>query len=137
MLNYLLGFTKWEAVPRNAMWGALWESLVISEAYKYFCNSGIRPPCWFWRTVQGEEVDLLIETGPREFATVACKSSPQVDSRALKGFAALEKYFGAEALRKAAVVCRTEKPYPLASEGRIVALSLSGADNFASWLSGI
>ncbi|MFP4501221.1 MAG: ATP-binding protein [Candidatus Hydrogenedentota bacterium] len=137
MLNYLLGFTEWEAVPRNAMWGALWENLVISEAYKYFCNSGIRPPCWFWRTVQGEEVDLLIETGPREFAAVECKTSAQVDSRALKGFAALEKCFGSEALRKAAVVCRTEKPYPLASEGRIVALSLSGTDNFASWLSGI
>lgn len=135
MLIYLLGFSDWDAVLRNAAWGAIWENLVISEVHKYFFNSGKRPPCWFWRTVQGEEVDLLIEVGPRQFLAIECKTASQIEPRALKGFTVLEKSYGPETLRKAAVVCRTEEPYPLAPESRIVALSLSGKNNLAAWLS--
>jgi len=135
MLTYLLGFSDWEAVIRNAAWGAVWENLVISEVHKHFFNIGKRPPCWFWRTVQGEEVDLLVEVGPRQFLTVECKTASQIEPRALKGFAGLEKSYGAESLKRAAVICRTEESYPLAQESRIVALPLSGADGLVEWLS--
>lgn len=131
MLTYLLGFAYWKAVTQNAAWGAIWENLVISEVYKHFFNYGKRPPCWFWRTVQGEEVDLLVEIGPRQFVAIECKTASQVEPRALKGFTALENSYGEGALVKAAVVCRTEKPYPLAPASRIVALPLGG---MGQWL---
>jgi len=134
MLTYLLGFADWEAVIRNAAWGAVWENFVIGEVHKHFLNSGRRSPCWFWRTVQGEEVDLLVEVGPQQFFAIECKTAAQVESRALRGFAAIEKSYGTESLKKAAVVCRTQEAYPLAKDSRIVALSLSGKDSVATWL---
>jgi uncharacterized protein len=134
LLTYLLGFPNWEAVAQNVAWGAVWENFVVSEVYKHFFNCGKRPPCWFWRVVQGQEVDLLVEVGPRQFIAIECKTASQIDSRALKGFAALKKTYGPDALKKCAVVCRTEKPYPLAEESRIVALPLGGAEGLFGWL---
>lgn len=135
LLTYLLGFPDWEAVIRNAAWGAVWENLVIAEVHKHFLNRGKRPPCWFWRTVQGEEVDVLVEIGPRQFLAIECKTASQIEPRALKGFTAIEKAYGPESLDKGAVVCRTEKAYPLTQESRIAALPLSGADGLIEWLS--
>ena len=135
MLTYLLGFADWEAVTRNAAWGAIWENLVISEVYKCFFNVGKRPPCWFWRTVQGDEVDLLVEVGPREFLAVECKTTSQIDRRTLKGFAELETSYGAQSLKKAAVVCRTAEPYPLTQGSRITALPIGGPGGLNNWLS--
>lgn len=135
LLTYLLGFPDWGAVTQNAAWGAIWENLVVSEVRKFFFNSGKRPPCWFWRTVQGEEVDLLVEVGPREFLAIECKTASQIESRALKGFSQLEKAYGAASLKKAAVVCRVESPYPLAPDSRIAALPLSGTGGLIDWLS--
>lgn len=134
LLTYLLGYPNWEAVVRNAAWAAVWENLVVSEVHKYFLNGGKRPPCWFWRTVQGEEVDLLVEVGPKRFLAIECKTASEIEPRALKGFAALENTYGPASLKKAAVVCRTDKAYPLADKGRIVALPLSGVDGLIEWL---
>lgn len=133
MLTYLLGFADWEAVTRNAQWGAVWENLVIGEVHKHFLNMGKRPPCWFWRTVQGEEVDLLVEIAPRQFIAIECKTASQIEQRALKGFVALENAYGETALRRGAVICRTESPYPLAAGSRIVAIPLRET---GQWLSG-
>lgn len=43
LLIYLLGFTSWAAVIQNAVWGALWENLVVAEAWRYFLSAGNRP----------------------------------------------------------------------------------------------
>jgi hypothetical protein len=134
LLTYLLGFPNWEAVVRNAAWGAVWENLIVSEVHKYFLNGGKRPPCWFWRTVQGEEVDLLIEVGRRQFLAIECKTASEIEPRTLKGFTALGNAYGPESMKKAAVVCRTPKPYPLAEKSRIVALPPGGKHGLVDWL---
>ncbi|MBI3118914.1 MAG: ATP-binding protein [Candidatus Hydrogenedentes bacterium] len=135
LLCYLLGFSDWTAVAQSPLWGAVWENLVISEVRKYYLNRGQRPPLWFWRTIQGDEVDLLIELGPRRFKAVECKTAAEIGPRSLKGFTALERLYGPESLPRAAVVCRTEEPYPLAEKGRHQALPLTGKSGLASWLS--
>lgn len=134
MLTYLLGFPNWQAVVQSAMWGAVWENLVVSEVYKHFFNTGKRPPCWFWRTVPGDEVDLLVEVGPQQFLAIECKTASQIERRALKGLNELQKVYGKEALKQAAVICRTEKPYPVEKDSRVVALPLGGAGGLAQWL---
>lgn len=131
-LVYLLGFQEWPGVPRSPVWGAVWENLVVAETIKHFLNAGKRPPCWFWRTAQGEEVDLLIERGAGKFLAVECKTASEIESRDLRGIAALEKTH--ESVEGGAVVCRTEKPYPLAEKGRIVALPLVGTDGLFGWI---
>lgn len=134
LLVYLLGFPDWTAVIHHAAWGAIWENLVIGEVRKEFLNGGQRPPCWFWRTAQGEEIDLLIERGPGQFLAIECKVGAELDGRSLKGFAALEKVSGGKALRRGAVVCRTPAPYPLAEKSRIAALPLGGSEGVTAWI---
>ena len=134
LLVYLLGFPNWTAVIQHAAWGAIWENLVIGEVRKRFLNGGQRPPCWFWRTAQGEEIDLLIERGPGQFLAVECKVAAEVDGRSLKGFAALETVYGLKALRRGAVVCRTSAPYPVTEKSRIAALPLGGPEGVSSWI---
>lgn len=134
MLLYLLGFARWDDVTRHALWGAVWENLVISEIRKHYLNAGHRPPLWFWRTQQQDEVDLIIETGPKRFRAVECKTAAQIDAKALKGFTALEKDFGPQALERAAVVCRTAQAYPLNEGGRFSAVPLGGNDGVLDWL---
>ncbi len=134
MLLYLLGFAQWDDVTRHAMWGAVWENLVVAEIRKYYLNAGRRPPLWFWRTQQREEVDLLIETGPKRFRAIECKTAARIEGKALKGFAALEKDFGESALERAAVVCRTPQAYPLTPESRIAAVPLGGPGGILDWL---
>ncbi|HRZ08106.1 MAG TPA: ATP-binding protein [Candidatus Competibacteraceae bacterium] len=134
LLIYLLGFTNWAAVIQNAAWGALWENLVIAEAWRYFLNAGRRPPLWFWRTAQGEELDLLIEIGPQRFLAVECKVAAAIERRHLKGFHVFEEVYGPAALYRGAVVCRTDQPYPLIEHGRIAALPLGGTQGLCQWI---
>ena len=44
------------------MGGALFEGMIISEAWKAFFNCGQRPAAFFWRSHGGLEVDLIIQS---------------------------------------------------------------------------
>jgi hypothetical protein len=134
LLTYLLGYPDWGTLVRNPAWAAIWENLVVGEARKSFLNAGKRPPCWFWRTTQGEEIDLLVERGPAQFLAVECKVAAEIEPRALKAFAALEQAYGPKALRGGAVICRTPTPYPLSEGGRIEALPLGGQGGLVKWI---
>jgi hypothetical protein len=77
---------------------------------------------------------LLIETGPRQFLAVECKVAAEVEKRSLKGFTLLREVYGAKALKKGAVVCRTERPYPLAEKNLITSLPLGGPEGLFNWI---
>ena len=57
---YLTRWTSPETLRGGAMAGAIFESYVISEAVKSFCNRGIEPPLYFYRDKDKVEVDLMI-----------------------------------------------------------------------------
>lgn len=67
------------------MWGAVWENFVISEVRKRLLDTGTPPALWFWRTVSGDEVDLLVEAGPERFIALECWTAQQVTTDSLKG----------------------------------------------------
>jgi len=59
---YLTRWTNPEALRAGAMGGAFFESFVISEILKSYYNAGImKPPLYFYRDREGNEIDLLIE----------------------------------------------------------------------------
>lgn len=126
LLTYLMGFTQAGELPRHALWGAVWENAVVAEIRKSFLVSGHRPPIWFWRTSNGEEVDVLIELAPERFIVIECKTASQVDASALRGLRPLQSEYGEKSVTKAFVVCRTERAYPLAEGGAIEAVPLAG-----------
>lgn len=60
---YLIGIKSTEQLQTHPLRGALFENMVIAEAFKQQFNNGQNQPFFFFRDSQGNEVDLLIETG--------------------------------------------------------------------------
>ncbi len=126
VLTYLMGFTDASELSRHALWGAVWENFVVAEVRKSFLDRGLRPPLWFWRTSTGEELDLLIELSPERFVVVECKAAAQVSAGDVRGLRHLTAEYGANAVAKVFVACRTDHAYPLSQGGAIEAVSLVG-----------
>ena len=122
MLTHLMGFRNADELSRHALWGAIWENLVVSEIRKTFLVRGERPPLWFWRTSDGHEIDLLVEIAPERFITVECKTAAQVTRAAVKANAVLSKEYGADCVAHSYVACRTDRSYPLGEKADAVPL---------------
>lgn len=113
LLCHLLGFRAPADLLAHPMWGAVWENFVISEVRKRLLDTGTPPALWFWRTASGDEVDLLVETGPERFIALECKTAQQVTSDSVKGIRRAAAEYGSNAIARARIVCRTETAYPL------------------------
>ncbi len=68
----------------HPLWGALVETWSFTEVLKARLHRGLRPDCWFWRTSDGKEIDLLIEVG-RDLYPIEIKSSATPDPRLAQG----------------------------------------------------
>ncbi|MBN1223124.1 MAG: ATP-binding protein [Candidatus Aminicenantes bacterium] len=126
---FLMGFDTWEAVSRHPVVGAIWETHVVMQVVKHYQSSARRVPLWFWRTIHGAEVDLLVERGGR-FVAVEAKFSESPDKANLKGILAFKKFYGGDFFEKGLLACRTPHPYPLSEEvsavpGSLIDLHLS------------
>jgi len=109
---FLMGFESWGSVERHPVVGALWENHVVMQVVKHFFSLGRTVPLWFWRTSQGDEVDILIERGG-QFIAIECKYAEHVDHTSMKGIKALMKLYGQESLIVGYIASRTLHPYPL------------------------
>lgn len=134
LLLYLLGFRDLASVRVNPLWGAIWETAVISEVRKLFMNAGRRPVMWFWRTAQGAEVDLVLEESPGRFIGVECKAAVESTARDVAGLRALQDMYGDGSLKKGYVVNRGETAYPLSVQPDITAISLGGVTGLLAQL---
>ena len=63
LLCWLLGIQESGQLEAHPLRGAVFETFVISELRKAFLNRGEPPMFYFWRDSNGNEVDLLIESG--------------------------------------------------------------------------
>jgi len=80
----LLGIKTVEELSLSTFKGSLFESFVISEFYKYNYNNSQVPQLYFWRDVQGHEIDCIIEKSITELYPVEMKSSMTVNERFFK-----------------------------------------------------
>jgi predicted AAA+ superfamily ATPase len=76
----LLGIHKAQDLFVHPIRGNLFETLIISELHKLFFNAGKRPPLYFWRDVQGHEIDCLIERSYKEIIPIEIKSGMTMQS---------------------------------------------------------
>jgi len=61
---FLLGWNTPEQLVNGAMWGHIFESFVFTEILKTYYNDGIvRPPLYYYRDKDKNEIDLVIEDG--------------------------------------------------------------------------
>lgn len=61
---YLLGIENETHVDRHPLRGNLFENMIVMDALKFRYHRGRRSNLHFWRDARGNEVDLLIESGP-------------------------------------------------------------------------
>jgi len=95
LLCSLIGFRQPGDVQSHALWGGVWENFVVSEVRKRLLARPGPAPLWFWRTAQGDEVDLLVESAPETFVAVECRAAERVSAADLKGVRQLAAEYGA------------------------------------------
>lgn len=81
---YLLGAENETHISRHPLRGNLFENLVIIEALKYRYHRGNRSNLYFWRDAKGNEVDLLVESGP-DVVPVEIKAGATISRDWFKG----------------------------------------------------
>ena len=104
---FLLGIHKPEHLSGHPLRGALFETFVVSEAFKQHDHAGLAERLWFYRDNHGVEVDLLIGS-ETDLAAWEIKSAMTVSPDFFKGLTALEKGVGA-IKRKSLVYCGDRK----------------------------
>lgn len=75
LASYLMGIESALDLEESNEFGALFETAIISELEKRMFARKRIPKLSFWRDEHKQEVDLLIEKGPRVVRAVECKSS--------------------------------------------------------------
>jgi hypothetical protein len=87
------------------MGGALFEGLIVSEAWKAFCNRGLTPAAFFWRSREGMEVDLILQAQGKFWPVeIKLTATPRTDHwLALNRF---KEIAGKEAAEQGVIVCR-------------------------------
>jgi len=84
LLAFLLGIEKPEQVARDPLIGQLFENLVVIECLKSRTNQGKLPGLYFFRDSNGNEVDILFDSG-RDLVAIEVKSSATYRQELLKG----------------------------------------------------
>ena len=84
LLAFLLGIEKPEQVARDPLVGQLFENLVVIECLKSRTNQGKLPGLYFFRDSNGNEVDILFDSG-RDLVAIEVKSSATYRQELLKG----------------------------------------------------
>jgi len=109
---WLLGWNTPEQLVSGAMWGHMFESFVFAEILKSYYNDGIvKPPLYYYRDADKNEIDLLIEDGDT-LHPIEIKTSSDPGKSMVSAFRCLNdnkvKQVGA-----GAVICLAKERLPL------------------------
>ncbi|MCK4517527.1 ATP-binding protein [Candidatus Babeliales bacterium] len=81
----LLRIDSPEALSNSHFQGSLFESFIISDLYKQYCNDGRRPSLYFWRDAGGaHEVDCILDQGNKLYP-IEIKAGKRVASDSFRG----------------------------------------------------
>ncbi len=100
------------AALAGGMGGALFEGWVVAEAVKTFALLGRIPDLFFWRSHDGLEVDLIVQTGIG-FIPVEIKLTATPTLRHLEPLNRFRVLAGDDAADLGVLVCQVEQPQPL------------------------
>lgn len=110
---FLMGYQKVGDVFSSPLGGAIWETHVVNQLLRYYAFQGRQPPLWYWRTVQGQEVDVLIEEGGGRLIAIEAKHGEHPGGKEAEGIRAARKFYGEAAVPKGYVASRTPANYEI------------------------
>jgi len=109
---WLLGWNTPQQLTSGVMWGHIFESFVFTEVLKSYYNDGIvRPPLYYYRDVDKNEIDLVIADGdylhPAEIKTASGPTKSMINA-----FKLLEN-IPAKKVGTGVLICLTKERLPL------------------------
>ncbi len=114
LLSYLLNINDAVAAAEHHFNGKLFETWVISETIKSFWHRGFDANIFFWRTKDGDEIDLVYEGAELLPAEIKLAHSPSIDViSAVNGLKGLNVGFKR-------IICTTEKNTPLGNDVSLI-----------------
>jgi hypothetical protein len=96
-LCYLVGLKDPEHAAAGPMGGAIMETAVLSEIIKTLTHRGIDPQVYFWRTVAGTEVDIVVKAGTK-LVPIEVKPSATPRSAMASALKTFQRDFGEKVL---------------------------------------
>jgi predicted AAA+ superfamily ATPase len=109
---FLSGFRSEKDLFASSLAGAFYESYVFGQILRQAASRGNSTPINYWRTANGQEVDMVIEQGGGTVVAIECKLKEHpdsADSAGLRSLAEVEK----GRIKEKFVVCRTKVTYKL------------------------
>ena len=117
---YLCRWPNAETIEHGAMDGAFLETYVVSEIVKSYFNAGKRPDLYYYRDIDGKEIDLLIIEGNSIYPIEIKKSSNP--SNPDKNLSALQK-FNMNVMPEL-IICMSEELIPYNREAWLCPISI-------------
>jgi predicted AAA+ superfamily ATPase len=109
---WLLGWNTPEQLINGAMWGHIFESFVFAEILKSYYNDGIvRPPLYYYRDAEKNEIDLIIENGDYLYP-IEIKTTSDPSKAAVKSFRHISAIPGKK-MGIGALICLADETLPL------------------------
>lgn len=119
---YLCKWTTPDSLYSGAMSGQMYETFVVSEIIKSYYNAGLEPNIYFFRSSNGQEVDLLFYQNGVLYP-IEIKKSTNPNIKDIKYFNALPDYFPTVKVGEGGVVCSCDKLYSLGEKNKIIPVS--------------
>jgi predicted AAA+ superfamily ATPase len=109
---WLLGWNTPEQLTHGAMWGHIFESFVFEEILKSYYNDGVvKPPLYYYRDADKNEIDLLIESGDTLYP-IEIKTTSDPTKSMVSAFRCLSSN-KAKQVGDGAVICLAKERLPL------------------------
>jgi len=119
LLCHLLGISSPDQMRASAHWGAIWETWAFTQIHGWFRNRGaVNPPIHWWRTVDGQEVDFVVEA-PNGLVAIECKAREAAKDGDDRGFKAFAREHEKEEVHRAWFLTAS-RPHPSKSGGHVV-----------------
>lgn len=110
LLSFLLGIHSVEELTRSPFLGHIFENMVVMEMVKRLATAAHPRQLYFYRTLKGVEVDLLIESGGKlEAYEIKWTKSP---NKSLTS--SLKALSGEHSIEKMAILAPIDSSFPLA-----------------------
>lgn len=109
---YLCRWPNAETLEKGAMDGAFFETYVVSEIVKSYFNAGKRPDLYYYRDIDGREIDLLLVEGDKIYPMEIKKA--KAPDHADKNFRVLNKL--KLELQPGVILCMTDEMIPFSRE---------------------
>src|SRR3989338_401994 len=113
---HLLKCENPEQTLNGPLSGMLFENWVVSEVIKSYWNNGEEPDLYFWRTRDGDEIDLVLEKGGHLHAAEIKLSRP-ANTRL---FQTTEKQIGKTKIASKKIISLSQRSLPIDSDTELV-----------------